>query len=94
MKVGLRKLLFRLEDFLVKICLAKALFAFIFPVAVILNRFAAPRFVFNFGTLFSFQKNLKIKRASGLKEGLKPSQNFSPQIWVTAPPSRRVSSPQ
>ena|GEM_PF-6393970 len=59
MNVGLRKFRFRLEDFLVKICLAKALLAFIFPVAVFLNRFAAPRFVFNFGTLSSFPNALR-----------------------------------
>ena len=44
---------FRLADFFVRICRANALLAFIFPVPVFLNRFAAPRFVFNFGTWFS-----------------------------------------
>ena len=45
---------FRLADFFVRICRAKALLAFIFPVPVFLKRFAAPRFVFIFGTLSSF----------------------------------------
>jgi hypothetical protein len=42
-------------------CRAKALLAFIFPVPVFLNLFAAPRLVFNFGTCSSpSERNLII----------------------------------
>jgi hypothetical protein len=51
---------FRLADFFVRICRAKALLALIFPVAVFLKRFAAPRFVFIFGTLPSFWIDLPL----------------------------------
>lgn len=54
--LGLLRPLFLLADFFVRICRAKALLALIFPVPVFLNRFAAPRLVFIFGTIFSPQK--------------------------------------
>ena len=53
MYFGVLNPLFRLADFFVRICRANALLALIFPVPVFLNRFAAPRFVFNFGTFLS-----------------------------------------
>lgn len=46
-----RKPLFRFVVLLVKRWLAYALYRLIFPFPVILNLFAAPRFVFNFGIL-------------------------------------------
>ena len=52
--LGLLRCRFRPAGLLVKICRAKALLTFIFPVPVFLNLFAAPRLVFSFGTLFSF----------------------------------------
>ena len=53
MNFAVLKPLFRLADFFVRIWRAKALLAFIFPVPVFLNLFAAPRLVFSFGTCFS-----------------------------------------
>jgi len=47
--VDFRKFLFLFRDFLVKMWLAKALFLTSFPVAVLLNRFNAPLFVFILG---------------------------------------------
>ena len=49
-KVGALKFLFLFALFFVKIWLAKAFLLFTLPVDVFLNRFAAPLFVFNFGT--------------------------------------------
>src|SRR4030042_6537991 len=51
--LGLLRPRFRLLGFFVRMCRAKALLAFIFPVPVFLNLFAAPRLVFIFGTCFS-----------------------------------------
>ena len=53
MMLALRKFLFRLVVFVVKIWLVKALFLRIFPVPVLLNLLAAPRFVFIFGIAYS-----------------------------------------
>jgi len=47
--VDFRKFLFLFRDFLVRMWLAKALFLTSFPVAVLLNRFNAPLFVFILG---------------------------------------------
>ena len=47
--VDFRKFLFLFCDFLVRIWLAKALLLTSFPVAVLLNRFNAPLFVFILG---------------------------------------------
>ena len=47
--VDFLKFLFLLDDFLVKMWLAKALFLSNLPVAVLLNRFNAPLFVFILG---------------------------------------------
>jgi len=47
--VDFRKFLFLFRDFLVKMWLAKALFLSNLPVAVLLNRFNAPLFVFILG---------------------------------------------
>jgi hypothetical protein len=56
MNLAVLRTLFLLADFFVNMCRAKALLAFSFPVPVLLKRFAAPRFVFNFGTVFSLQR--------------------------------------
>ena len=53
MMLAFRKFLFRLVVFVVKIWLVKALFLRIFPVPVLLNLLAAPRFVFIFGIAYS-----------------------------------------
>ena len=53
MMLALRKFLFRLVVLVVKIWLVKALFLRIFPVPVLLNLLAAPRFVFIFGIAYS-----------------------------------------
>ena len=53
MMLALRKFLFLLVVFVVKIWLVKALFLRIFPVPVLLNLLAAPRFVFIFGISYS-----------------------------------------
>ena len=63
--LGVLRCRFRPAGLLVKICRAKALLTFIFPVPVFLNRFAAPRLVFSFGTLFSFP----LSEASRLQGG-------------------------
>ena len=47
--VDFRKFLFLFRDFLVRMWLAKALFLTNLPVAVLLNRFNAPLFVFILG---------------------------------------------
>ena len=47
--VDFRKFLFLFRDFLVRMWLAKALFLSNLPVAVLLNRFNAPLFVFILG---------------------------------------------
>ena len=47
--VDFRKFLFLFRDFLVRMWLAKALFLTRLPVAVLLNRFNAPLFVFILG---------------------------------------------
>jgi hypothetical protein len=49
--VDFRKFLFLFCDFLVKMWLAKALFLTNLPVAVLLNRFNAPLFVFILGMM-------------------------------------------
>jgi hypothetical protein len=49
--VDFRKFLFLFRDFLVRMWLAKALFLSNLPVAVLLNRFNAPLFVFILGMM-------------------------------------------
>ena len=53
MMLDLRRFLFRLVVLVVKIWLVKALFLRIFPLPVLLNLLAAPRFVFIFGIAHS-----------------------------------------
>ena len=74
MMLAFRKFLFRLVVFVVKIWLVKALFLRIFPVPVLLNLLAAPRFVFIFGIAYSTDSLLGTV-ASVLDSSLLPSSN-------------------
>lgn len=53
-KVDLRKLRFRLGDFLVRMWLVKAFLRFSLPLPVNLKRFLAPLLVFCFGIISAF----------------------------------------
>ena len=78
MMLALRKFLFRLVVLVVKIWLVKALFLRIFPVPVLLNLLAAPRFVFIFGIAYSTDSLL-----GTVASALDPSVLFSSTAFST-----------